>query len=245
MTDAFSIGLSPLDEQRFGVRTARTLLTAPGDLKAVSDFCQLNQVRFVIARCQTHNLGLVQQLEQSGFFLADTLVYYKCNLLKTPIPDDTTRVPIRTVQPDDEDSVSAVAERAFRGYFGHYHADSRLDPRKCDEVYVDWAVRSCLSRDIANEVLIADSAGTVVGFATLRLNDADEGEGVLFGVAPEAQGQGVYRSFMIQGMKWCYDRGANQMLVSTQITNIAVQKAWVRLGFEPDYSYYTLHKWLE
>jgi hypothetical protein len=33
------------------------------------------------------------------------------------------------------------------------------------------------------------------------------------------------------------------MLISTQITNVAVQKVWTRLGFEPSRSYYTFHKW--
>jgi GNAT superfamily N-acetyltransferase len=84
-----------------------------------------------------------------------------------------------------------------------------------------------------------------VGFATLRLNNPEEGEGVLFGVGPLAQGQGIYRSFMIHGMEWCLQQGMTRMVVSTQITNIAVQKVWTRLGFEPSHAYYTFHKWFD
>jgi GNAT superfamily N-acetyltransferase len=108
---------------------------------------------------------------------------------------------------------------------------------------MSWAVRSCVSKDVANEVLIAERDGRVVGFATLRINSPQEGEGVLFGVAPEAQGLGIYRSFMLSGMQWCRQQGVQRMLVSTQITNIAVQKVWCRVGFEPSHSYYTFHKW--
>jgi hypothetical protein len=46
-------------------------------------------------------------------------------------------------------------------------------------------------------------------------------------------------------MEWGLKQGFQQMLYSTQITNIAVQKVWVRLGAELDHAYYTFHKWFE
>jgi GNAT superfamily N-acetyltransferase len=243
MTLGFSVSLSAIDEKRFGIRTAKAILAHSDDLSTMLDFCQEHRVTFLITRCSTQDLSIAQMLEQAGFFLTDTLVYHGRDLLKTPIPEDTGPIEIRCVQPGDELALRTVAADSFRGYFGHYHADGRLAPAKCDEVYVDWAVRSCLSRDVADEVLIADDGGTVVGFATLQLNSAEEGEGVLFGVAPAAQGKGVYRSFMIQGMQWCLSKGRRRMVVSTQVTNIAVQKVWARLGFELSHSYYTFHKW--
>jgi len=182
-------------------------------------------------------------MEREGFLLMDTLLYYTRNLISPPIPEDAGKVTVRPIRGGEDNEVSTIAAQSFRGYFGHYHADDRLDRSACDQAYVDWAVRSCTSRKVADEVLVADRSGQVMGFATLRLNDADEGEGVLFGVAPEAQGQGIYRSFMIHGMKWCLSKNATRMVVSTQVTNFAVQKVWTRLGFEPSHAYYTFHKW--
>jgi GNAT superfamily N-acetyltransferase len=91
-------------------------------------------------------------------------------------------------------------------------------------------------------LLVACSDGSIVGFATLRLNSQEEGEGVLFGVDPSAQGRGVYRSFMIRAMEWFVSKGATRMVVSTQVTNAAVQRVWTRIGFEPSDAYYTSHK---
>lgn len=243
MNPSSLISLSALDEERFGVRTAKTTPNTLDDVQAILSFCQSNSVELLIARCSTHDLRAVQLLENEGFFITDTLVYYRRNLLRFPIPEDTGQIRVRAVQPGDEIVVRKVAAEAFHGYYGHYHADPRLDQTKCNEVYVDWATRSCLSREVADEVLTGDDDETLVGFATMRLNNADESEGVLFGVAPSAQGKGLYRSFMVAGMNWSLRKGASQMVVSTQITNIAVQKVWVRLGFEPSHSYYTLHKW--
>ena len=175
----------------------------------------------------------------------DTLLYYDRNLQKTPIPEDKGTVEIRFVQDHEAEQVKAIAEKSFSGYFGHYHADIKLDTGRTQKVYPDWAYRSCKSRGGSSEVLVAVLDGSIVGFATLELRSPQVGEGVLFGIAPEAQRRGIYRSFMIQGMQWCSSQGAESMVVSTQIINTAVQKVWVRLGFEPSYSYYTFHKWFD
>jgi len=207
------------------------------------DFCASEQIHLLMARCATSDLCTAQEMEGLGFLLMDTLVYYSFDLVKRAIPDDSPRVNVRRILPGDETEVERVAAAAFQGYYGHYHADPRLDRSKCDEGYVSWAVRSCTVKQVATEVLVAEHDRKIVGFATLRLNSPEEGEGVLFGVAPEAQGIGIYRSFMVNGMQWCKEQQVKRMVVSTQVTNVAVQKVWCRVGFEPAHSYYTFHKW--
>lgn len=241
-----TVYLSEIDESRFGFPIARANHVTMDKLPEVLDFCAANNVRMLIARCPSNDLTTAQAMEQDGFRLMDTLVYYACNLKKKPIPAlDPSPVIIRPVRPEETDRVQEVARGAFQGYYGHYHADPRLDRAKSDEAYVSWAVRSCTSREVADEVLVAELDGTVAGFATLRMNSPEEGEGVLFAIAPEAQGHGIYRLFMVSGMHWCAEQGAERMVVSTQITNIAVQKVWCRVGFEPSYSFYTFHKWFD
>lgn len=233
---------SKIDSDRFGVRVARAHIGAE-NLSQALDFCVSEKINVLFARCATGDLSIAQKMEGLGFLLMDTLVYYSFDLVKRPIPDDSPRVLLRTFVPGDEGQIEKVAANAFRGYYGHYHADPRLDRSRCDEGYVSWAVRSCMSKQVATEVLVADRNSEVVGFATLRVNSPNEGEGVLFGVAPEAQGMGIYRSFMVQGMQWCKEQDVERMVVSTQVTNVAVQKVWCRVGFEPAHSFYTFHKW--
>jgi GNAT superfamily N-acetyltransferase len=239
------VELSEIDEQRFGIRTARSTEVTCESLPGVLDYCRRHDVRLLIARCRVSELAAAQALEQAGGGLMDTLVYYARDLLSTPIPVDTDGVSIRGIRPGDEAPVQAIAVEAFRGYVGHYHADPRPDRAKCDEAYTSWAVRSCTSREVADEVLVADRDGELLGFATLRLNSRTQGECALFAVAPAAQGGGVGRSLMAGGMRWCAAQGAHRMIISTQLINLAVQKVWVRVGFEPDHAYYTFHVWLD
>ena len=61
-------------------------------------------------------------------------------------------------------------------------------------------------------------------------------------MAPEAQGRGAGRSLMVEELKSCKAE-ASEMVISTQVTNVAVQRVWCRVGFAPAHSYYTFHKW--
>ena len=147
--------------------------------------------------------------------------------------------------PNEAEKVRTLAAESFKGYSGHYHADNRLDPKKCDEVYSSWAFNSCIYKDFANEVLVAVLENRIVGFAALRINDSKEGEVVLNGVLPEFQRMGIYRMLIENSIIWFMRQGMKRMIISTQITNIAVQKAWVRVGFQPHSSFYTFHRWFD
>jgi len=243
--DAMPVGISSLDEQRFGVRTAKALGVTTSNLPAVLQFCAENDVALLIARCSVDDLPAAHAMERAGFLLMDTLVYWSRDLVDKSLPNDSGPALIRPIRPDEAGEVKRIAGEAFRGYFGHYHADERLDNAACDEVYSDWAYRSCISAEMADFVLIAELENNIVGFATGRLNNPKEGEGVLSGVAPDYRGRGIHRSLMIGRLRWFHQHGAERMVISTQVTNVAAQNSWLRLGFEPSHALYTFHKWFD
>lgn len=235
--------LSAIDEERFGFRTARATAVTADTLGAVIEFCRANGVHLLIARCPAADLSAVHAMENDGFALMDTLVYYARDLARTSIPPDTGKAAMRPVRDGEEEAVGVIAQQAFRGYFGHYHADSRLDRSKCDEVYASWASNCCSMRGPASEVLVAELGSSLVGFAALRMNAGEEAEVVLNGVIPSARGRGIYRSLVLTGMEWSRRKGARVMLGSTHLANLAVQRVWTRLGFELRSAYHTFHKW--
>jgi GNAT superfamily N-acetyltransferase len=236
--------LSPMDKERFGVEIGKVFITKPDMVESVLEDAAAKQAKMIIARCKAENMTAAQELEKRGFFLTDTLVYYTYRLQPKPRALETPGYIIRSCSIDEASQIKDVSTKAFAGYFGHYHADQRLDKTKCDEVYQDWAYRSCAYKTDRDDVLVAEENGKLIAFATMRLNTDSEGEGVLFGVDPDHQGKGIYKQLILAGIDWCQKRGCQQMIVSTQISNIAVQKVWVRVGFEPSYGYFTFHKWL-
>ncbi|MGD0169912.1 MAG: GNAT family N-acetyltransferase [Smithella sp.] len=237
------ISLSAIDAERFGIKTAKVENIELHDIPNVMRFCEENDVRLLLTRCPTSDLPAVQELERKGFLLMDTLIYYLCNLRENPPPEYVSEIRIRSFIPGEEKIIKAIAAEAFDGYLGHYHSDSRLDKTKCNETYADWAYKSCLRKEVAVQVFVAELKENIIGFGTVRENSPDEGQGILFGVLKPYQGMGIYRMIMTNYMKWCVERNIGTIIISTQIANLASQKVWIRLGFDPGCSYYTFHKW--
>ncbi|MEO8612581.1 MAG: GNAT family N-acetyltransferase [Chloroflexota bacterium] len=245
MTDVSNIRLSAIDEERFGIQTARVESVTHDQLPAVDEFCRFNTVKFLIARCDAAELSTAQAMETQDFLLMDTLVYFARKIASAPIPSTAEGISVRPVREDEAKSIGGLAARAFQDYGGHYHADSRLDRADCDAVYQSWAQRSCESRAVADGVLVAELDGKIVGFTTLKIRNPDEGEVPLYGVDPSIQGQGIGRALISGALRWFEAQNVAKMLISTQVTNVASQKVWVRLGFEPSHAYYTFHKWFD
>jgi GNAT superfamily N-acetyltransferase len=240
--------LSSLDSQRFGMTVAKASPASPEEVEATLEACRAQGVKLLISRVPGERLALAQRLEERGARLTDVLVYYGRSIAEAreallKLPAERSGVRIRPAVPADAPAVRDVARRCFQGYLGHYHADPRLDRQACDEVYVDWAHRSCLDPAVGQAVLVGELEGRLIAFATMRLNGPAEAEGVLFGVSPEAQGRGVYRTLIQHSMAWAARQGASQVTYSTQLSNLAVQKVWVREGCEPSHSLLTFHTW--
>jgi GNAT superfamily N-acetyltransferase len=145
----------------------------------------------------------------------------------------------------DDAILSEAAALVFGGYHGHYHADPRLDRAACDAAYVSWARRCLNTPDAADNVLMFFQRGVLVSFVTMRLVSADEGEVVLGGVLPSAQGRGLWRPTLGGVLRWSEARGARRVIASTQVTNVASQRIWTRMGFSPVRSEATLHVWFD
>ncbi len=244
VADREKVTFSEIDSRRFGVRVARAHVVCDR-LPNLLDSCAAERIDLLVARCNTTNLEAAQAMESNGFLLMDTLLYYSFDLTRKSIPEAGSDGRVRPLQPGDEVEIPRIASAAFQGYMGHYHADPRLDLRECDEAYRSWAERSCTTREAADQVLVAEVGGKVAGFGTLRLNSPDEVEGLLFAVAPESQAKGICPLLMIASLQWSRNQGAKRMIISTQVTNVSMQKVWCRIGFEPSHSYYTFHKWFK
>jgi hypothetical protein len=185
-----------------------------------------------------------QAMERAGFVMMETMLCLEADLTK-PIPADRGGASVRPVRSGDEGEITRVAAAAFRGYVSHYHADSRLDRNKCDEIYVDWAQRACRSAGEQDEVLLAESEGSAAGYFICALNTPEEADVAVAAVIPDRRGSGAYASLVVRSMEWGAAKGAKRITGLVQVTNVAVQKTPMRLGWFPSYAYHTFHKWFD
>ena len=241
------INVSKLDTNRFNLKVAKVTDFVLTDLEEINSFCSNNSVKLLIARVSTNDISITQALESDRFQLMDTLVYYKYDFVKKSMPQIEVPFRVENISGnyDLASTIAEISQEAFHGYFGHYHADPRLSNSDSDDIYVDWAYRSCIDQNVSDAVLAAFFEDTIAGFVTLKIRTENLGELVLSGVSPKLQKQGLYQSLIYSGMQWFYQKSITQTILSTQVNNIPVQKVWARLGFEMNHSFYTLHKWFD
>lgn len=233
------------ERARFGYRMARLNLDfgcEPTDAERIVKMCLSSNVEMLTLRVPTDKITLVQALEALEFRSMDCLVYYECPTEDVPSFKPST-VEIREATGEDAMVVAEIAGLCFSDYYSHYHADARLDRVKVSAAYIDWAKQSCLDREVASCVYLPIVAGAIAGFITMRRNSPTEGEGVLNAVHPRFAGGGIYGELITRSKQWCRDNGMKRMVISTQIDNLKVQRAWSNRGFHLYKSYYTLHRW--
>jgi GNAT superfamily N-acetyltransferase len=236
--------LSQLDLDRFGVVTAKVTLDELDDVAQMMQLASKDGVQLLIVRTPTSCLDVAQRLEASGAFLADTLVYFQkkqVSIYDIQLPEGYHAC---VATEADVLEIEALAKSTFQGYYGHYHADSRLEPKSCDDVYSSWAKNSCLKGALADEVVLLKKNSEIAAFATLKIKNEIDFEGVLFGVSPSHRSKGLHLKLMQLAENWGGENGCRRLLTSTQITNVTVQKNWCRVGMEPLNSFYTFHLWM-
>ncbi len=245
MTEAALLSPSSLDSKRFGVRVLRGLASTVPDATRMGREAVASGADLVIARCPTTPPPVAQALEAWGCFLCDTLVYFAGAVSPAAAPPDALASGrVRRLVEADVAPLSLVAEQAFSGFAGHYHADARLDGARATAGYVEWFQNQCRQAD--GVVLVSTTGGEPTGFLTLKLGaSADDAEIVLNAVSPKAQGQGSYDALVKAAKHVAAQQGKTRLKVSTQLHNLAPQKVWARNGLEPSDSFYTFHWWAD
>lgn len=237
--------INGLATARFGAVSAH-LIDTTAKIDIIDDSADQLGVELLTARIDVSDLPTTHRFEAAGFRLMDTLVYYGRSASGPAAPSIPSGTSIRLADHADVDAVGAIARRAFRDYFGHFHSDPRLDRDAADAAYVEWAETSTVNVDEERPVLLScDEDGAVLGFLTLRNVGDPTAEIVLNAVDPDQQGRGIYASLIEAALCHVGAAGTERLIVSTQINNYGVQRVWARLGFVHERSVYTFHKWYE
>jgi ribosomal protein S18 acetylase RimI-like enzyme len=241
--------LSSLDRNRFGIVTVKAEgLESPKDVDECIFFSQHHNAELLIARLDATKLEAAQRIEAIGAILCDTLIYYelRCRDVKSPAGSfsvDQDAFQLREMKAEDQLAVIDIARKAFSGYFGHYHSDSRLNKRDCDDTYVSWCENIARNIGEVNKIIVAEDAEGICGFLIMKVHSDNRLELVLSGVAKRIEGRGVYRRMIQKGTEYAAAAGLKRVFTSTQIINLAVQRVWIAQGFFPVKFEHTFHKW--
>lgn len=232
---------SPLDSHRFGLRVMRGHLTPPVEARALAREISDAACDVAIVRVPVGNPRALEALPRLGLPIrhADTLVYYVCDLERhVPAALRNRDLAFDLARAEDLESLGPIVAATFNGYVSHYHANPVFPADAVLAGYREWAQDHAAGE--GRQLWVARRAGVIVAFAACETH-GDTAEGVLYGVAPEAAGGGLYGDLIRHTQSVARAAGCRRMKVSTQVGNFAVQKVWAREGFHMDRAFDTWH----
>ncbi len=239
--------LSEADSRHLERTVARAEVFRPEEVASAIEFARQSEAKLLILRCPVNEGLALRALWEVRAFLADTLIQYTLKLNRLPPNRMVTTLPVRPFRSGEEAELGDLAARAFRDSSTHYHADPRIEREQCGQVYRGWLLDACRGRGPKQEVFVAEQAGRPIGFGVASIRPSGEVEAMLAGVSPDSEVPRlfVYRALLLAGTRFALDNGVRRAVTSTQIGNLAIQRLWVRLGWEPAAAFHTFHYWLE
>lgn len=191
----------------------------------------------VRSACDDVLLGAQLQCDELVCWQADTLIYFEI-----PTSKETEAGPgsLATCDMGDAQAVDQLVRAAFADYRNHWAANPALSRMSVTDAYADWMTSSLNDRDRA-VLRYSTKEGETAGICLV--DDGDEGfeEILLAGVVPGQRRQGAYQSMLRHVIARAGSLGKESVVISTQASNIAVMRAWARVGMLPTISLNTVH----
>ena len=171
-----------------------------------------------------------------GFVECEPLIYWEAQ-------SRTTEEPTRILSfLEDPIEITNLVKSTFSNYRNHYSDDPETSSRIIvSAAYADWAINSVSSG--SGRFLVLDSFQGVQGFALVAHQESHM-EIMLAGTPPEFRRQGFYTELMSALLNSDFDGARRTITISTQISNIEVQRLWARSGFVPQALQGAFHIWL-
>jgi GNAT superfamily N-acetyltransferase len=237
----FTSSASPEESARFGFEVRRYAI-GHGDERRLIEAIRTEAPSLAIVRLPSTRPDLLRRFREicGDVILGDCLVVYRRDNVRHGRPEGPANDTFATREATaaDFDLLERLTDEIFVDYRNHYAANPRLAGFDLSEGYREWT-RGHVGTP-GRRCLVGTVDGEACCYGTVRL-DPDECEIVLNGVVPAYRGRGVYRDLLRAMIGLFVDEGAARSMISTQVDNAAVQRVWIREGFFPDESFFTVH----
>ena len=236
---------SRIESDRFELTVARLNISIEEDAsdQQVIEICQNSYSQLLILRYPTTRVKLAQKLseiEERVVYQADTLVYFAKDI--DSFDEKVARSQdwlFREARSSDSAELSQLSKVIFEEYPNHYRANDSLSSDAIRDGFAQWAQVGL--EDLKKlTVFVENVDAKVIGFALISF-DGDTAEIELNGIHPQAQGRGAYGSLLSWLSTHLATRGVKKLCISTQIQNERVIRAWIRAGFNLEFSLNTVH----
>jgi GNAT superfamily N-acetyltransferase len=237
------IRYSEVESKRFNLNIFRGILDtiAPVELRQL---LVEQAVDLAIVRIACDQKPMQYRLLELGFpcLHADTLVYYAVDLRRyEPKPLRNGDLVFHEARAEHRQALEELVPLIFTNYQTHYFSNPLLDPQATVQGYLEWAL-NYVAQGEGRISWLMELKGRYVGFITCSFDSERKSfEGVLNGVHPDFEGQGIYSDTVRYVQRYFRNLGYERMQISTQVQNYGVQKVWVREGLFLEQAFDTYH----
>lgn len=222
------------DSQLFGLKTAR-LIGAPTSLALRA--AREAGAELVYGFVSEENVDALEEAAALGGRLVDRKAVFSRDLQELPARTGL----LASASGPPTPGLRCLAHAA--GEFSRFRRDAALPSGSFEALYSRWLERS-LSRELADEVLVAGAVSEPEGFITL-----DDRQGIgnigLIAVDSRSRGRGIGRALVAEALHWSAARGRSRCRVVTQLDNQAACALYRASGFSLESVTSVFHFWLE
>lgn len=247
MTDAPALCEElPWDSQFFGLSIARAVPSRLDEptRDTMLDWCRSHGTDCLYFLAAPDDTATMQQLDAGGFQLVSVRV-----TLARPAGSGhgEIRGRVRQAVAGDIPALRDIAVSAHRDT--RFHADSRFDAARSDEMYAAWIENSV--RGYADQVLVAERDDAPVGYVTLHIEEPNAATGPagrtarigLFAVHEQYRSQGIGRDLLRRAAQALAAAGVTGTSVVTAGRNVAALRLYTSEGFRTIDVALWYHRW--
>lgn len=199
---------------------------------------------YFIIKVPSHIPNLINSLriifEENSIFTGGTVCYFIDHEVSNLKVEDKIKIKMLKFEEYEKynETIKDLSYESFKNYFGQYHISDFTRP-KAPIIYKNW-IRDFFKNSNNNDrMIVAEKNNKIVGFLTLYKNK-NAYEIVLNAIDGNYRSDKIYERIVRFAVNYSM-RNNKICTVSTQLSNIFAQRAWVNVGFKPYYSYYLFH----
>jgi len=229
------------DSSFFGRRIARLTVGRLDTraLKQLLEWCKSHAIECLYFLADADDAGTARLAEKHEFHFVDIRI-----TLERALDDihatggEVLPRGVRLCKAQDLPALRSIAKVSHRD--SRFYNDFHFPTSVCDALYETWIEKSC--NGYATAVIVAELESQPVGYVSCHLLQ-DKGQIGLFGIAPEARGQGLGKKLLEGSLRWFAENGVKNLTVITQGRNCTAQRLYQRGGFLTRSVQLWYHRW--
>ena len=208
-------------------------------LKACVADAESHGVKFLSVRLPEDAIAALHAVELMGFRIIESFLTFSRKTAGEIPFNGAPDCHIRLAQPDEMETVAAVAYRAFESF--RLRVDPQIPESRARHSRREWVRNGFKGR--AEAIYVAESKNRLVGFALLRskVNTEKIGEIELIAVDPAFHGGGIGKGLVAEAIRH-YQGKTAEIEVGTQAKNLQAIGLYTRMGFSVVRSELSFHR---